>query len=218
MRPSCFYLPTPGSKIQHRGRGILQPPLLSFPCIVPGECPRYKTTTFLRTASYFIGGCATVNKTPSVRDVCTRPSTVVLILQIPRLTTLFNTIPRQSGLRLLVHQSIVSLSGSNGELEHLQLTRSEVDKWVSEWNITSEERSQYLKSLVDAYANAGLSYVFDRMTRKTLLLTPRVFLQDNVIRVPTFLRPLNPSFIPLSTNSRFGNHRFCSPSTDHLRL
>ncbi|KAG1794555.1 uncharacterized protein HD556DRAFT_1474598 [Suillus plorans] len=45
---------------------------------------------------------------------------------------------------------------NNGELETLRLSRKDVEQWLQEWNISGEERSQFLKSVVDAFIQSGL--------------------------------------------------------------
>jgi len=87
------------------------------------------------------------------------------------LSNFFNTIPRRSGLRLIVHQALVQLASANDELDQLQLSTVEVDKWISEWDITSEEKSTYLKTLVDVFGKAGKidkSYQFEISYVKSL--------------------------------------------------
>jgi len=36
----------------------------------------------------------------------------------------------------------------------LELTKSDVENWLSEWEITEEEKASFLKSIVDAYVKA----------------------------------------------------------------
>lgn len=76
-----------------------------------------------------------------------------------RLSNLHNSLPRRSGLRLLVNQALVQTASTHDEIEHLQLSPAEVNKWLSEWEISDEDKSTYLKSLVDVYAKAE-PYVF----------------------------------------------------------
>ncbi|KAI0677204.1 PCI-domain-containing protein [Trametes maxima] len=71
------------------------------------------------------------------------------------LSNLFNAIPRQSPLRLAVYQSLLDLASSNDELEFLGISETEVDKWLSEWEISSEEKSSFLKLLVHAFTKAN---------------------------------------------------------------
>lgn len=74
--------------------------------------------------------------------------------KLPRLSNLFNATPRQSALRLPVYNSLLQIATTNNELNVLGLTRADVEKWLNEWTITPEEKSIFLKSIVDAYAKA----------------------------------------------------------------
>lgn len=74
--------------------------------------------------------------------------------KLPRLSNLFNATPRQSALRLPVYNSLLQIATTNNELNVLGLTRADVEKWLNEWTITPEEKSTFLKSIVDAYAKA----------------------------------------------------------------
>lgn len=49
----------------------------------------------------------------------------------------------------------MNLAVANDDLEILQLSQSEVSKWLSEWDISDDEKAAFLKALVDAYAKAG---------------------------------------------------------------
>ncbi|KAK7696295.1 hypothetical protein QCA50_000949 [Cerrena zonata] len=71
------------------------------------------------------------------------------------LSNLFNAIPRSSGLRLSVHQALVNLASTNDELDNLAVNVSEVEKWLSEWEVSAEEKVEFLKDLVEVYAKAG---------------------------------------------------------------
>ncbi|KAI0080812.1 PCI-domain-containing protein [Panus rudis PR-1116 ss-1] len=71
------------------------------------------------------------------------------------LSNLFNTLPRRSGLRLLVHQTLVELISANDELDHLAVPIAEVEKWLSEWEVSPEEKSSFFKHLVDIYSKSG---------------------------------------------------------------
>jgi len=67
---------------------------------------------------------------------------------------LFNTIPRKSPLRLLVYQSLLATATAHDDIEVLQLTKESVEKWISDWEISADEKAAFLKSIVDAYAKA----------------------------------------------------------------
>lgn len=71
------------------------------------------------------------------------------------LTNLFNALPRRSPLRLKVYTTLLTLASSADELNILLLTPSDVEKWLSEWDMSSEEKIAFLKQLVEAYEKAG---------------------------------------------------------------
>lgn len=71
-----------------------------------------------------------------------------------RLSNLFNALPRQSGLRLPVYKTLLELASANDEIDILGIDQTEVDKWLSEWDISSEEKSAFLKLIVDAFQKA----------------------------------------------------------------
>jgi len=75
-------------------------------------------------------------------------------LQYRLLSLLFNSIPRQSGHRLSVYKVLLRLASSRDELEVLQPSRANVEKWTNEWDITPQQKSDFLKTLVGAFAKA----------------------------------------------------------------
>ena len=75
------------------------------------------------------------------------------------LSNLFNTLPRQSALRLPVIKTLLELASSNDGLHALQVSRSDAEKWLKEWDITPAEKSAFLKTLVDVFTKAGHPYV-----------------------------------------------------------
>jgi len=76
------------------------------------------------------------------------------ILFCSSISNLFNAIPRNSSLRLTVYQTLLQIATSKDELDVLELTKSDVEKWLSEWEISEEEKASFLKSIVDAYIKA----------------------------------------------------------------
>ncbi|KAI1796046.1 PCI-domain-containing protein [Ganoderma leucocontextum] len=70
------------------------------------------------------------------------------------LSNLFNAVPRRSGLRLPVYETLLALASTNDDLDVLRLSQSEVEKWHSEWEVTPEEKSSFIKLIVDAYKKA----------------------------------------------------------------
>ncbi|KAK0190630.1 hypothetical protein F5146DRAFT_1102954 [Armillaria mellea] len=90
------------------------------------------------------------------------------------LSNFFNALPRTSPLRYLVYNSLLDTALSNDGIEVLQLSRAEVEKWLSEWDISSEEKSSFLKSVVDAYTKSGqptTSYEYSLLYVRSLLAT-----------------------------------------------
>lgn len=82
-----------------------------------------------------------------------------LISSIRRLSNLFNAIPRTSPLRLSVYNTLLQIAITNDDLEVLHISKPDVEKWLSEWEISPEEKSDFLKTLVDAFAKAGQEFV-----------------------------------------------------------
>ena len=70
------------------------------------------------------------------------------------LSNLFNALPRTSPLRLLVYQSLLATATTHDDIDVLELTKEDVEKWVSEWDVSIDEKAAFLKSIVDAYAKA----------------------------------------------------------------
>jgi translation initiation factor 3 subunit M len=54
-----------------------------------------------------------------------------------------------------VYNTLLLIATSNHELEVLGLSGGDVDKWLKEWQISSAQKSAFLKSIVDAFAKAG---------------------------------------------------------------
>jgi translation initiation factor 3 subunit M len=71
------------------------------------------------------------------------------------ISNLFNATPRNSALRLPIYTALLQVAAANGELETLRLTRKDVEQWLQEWDISGEERSQFLRSIVDAFIQSG---------------------------------------------------------------
>ena len=74
---------------------------------------------------------------------------------VSRLSNLFNITPRKSILRLSVFQNLLKIASENNDLEVLNLTPTDVDRWLNEWEITTDQKSELLKSIADAYERVG---------------------------------------------------------------
>lgn len=70
------------------------------------------------------------------------------------LSNLFNATPRKSALRLPVYKALLQVTTANDQLDLLGLSLEDVEKWLGEWAVTPEEKSAFLKSIVDAYDQA----------------------------------------------------------------
>jgi translation initiation factor 3 subunit M len=51
-----------------------------------------------------------------------------------------------------VNQALIQIARADDETEQLQFSLPEVNKWLSEWQVSEEEKSAYLKTLVEIYA------------------------------------------------------------------
>ncbi|KAH9938025.1 PCI-domain-containing protein [Fomitopsis serialis] len=71
------------------------------------------------------------------------------------LSNIVNALPRRSSLRLPVHNTLLQLAGDQDEIELLNLTRSDVEKWVSEWDVPSEDKSSFLQLVSASFAKCG---------------------------------------------------------------
>lgn len=58
-----------------------------------------------------------------------------------------------------MYKTLLEVTSANDELETLQLTRLDVEKWMNEWEISPDEKSTFLKHLVDVHEKSGESYV-----------------------------------------------------------
>jgi len=73
-------------------------------------------------------------------------------------------------LRLSVYQSLLALADSNANLDVLELRISDVEKWISEWDISEETKASFLKSLTDAYTKAEQPCVIFYLKRAAVSL------------------------------------------------
>lgn len=117
------------------------------------------------------------------------------------LSNLFNAIPQTSSLRLAIYNTLLDLATANGELEVLQLSRADVEKWLSEWEITPDEKSAFLKRIVDAYQKAAqpaIAYEFSLSYARSLPSTSSIAQEAAVDIIATALRlPFIFDFDPL---------------------
>lgn len=80
------------------------------------------------------------------------------IFKLYRLSNLFNALPRTSSLRFEVYTAILSAVSSNKDIDVLQISKSSVDTWLKEWDVTEEQKSNLLKSIGDTFLSASRLY------------------------------------------------------------
>ncbi|CCM00434.1 uncharacterized protein FIBRA_02466 [Fibroporia radiculosa] len=75
------------------------------------------------------------------------------------LSNFFNTLPRPSSLRLLVYRTLLEIASAHDELGSLNLSRTEVEKWLQEWDVSSEEKSAFLQHVAASFSKCGCSEI-----------------------------------------------------------
>lgn len=58
-----------------------------------------------------------------------------------------------------MYSAILNYASSSDQLDTLQLQRPTVEKWLTEWKISPEDKSTFLKSLVDTFTSADQACV-----------------------------------------------------------
>lgn len=58
-----------------------------------------------------------------------------------------------------MYKTLLQLASDQEELEVLGLDRAEVEKWVHEWDVSSEDKSNFLQLVAAAYTKCGQSCV-----------------------------------------------------------
>jgi translation initiation factor 3 subunit M len=75
------------------------------------------------------------------------------------MSNLFNALPRRSALRPVVYYALLNIALANDQLDVLKLSGSDVERWLTEWDISPEEKSIFWKTLVDAHTKTDQLYV-----------------------------------------------------------
>ncbi|KAF8548255.1 hypothetical protein OG21DRAFT_1423411 [Imleria badia] len=86
--------------------------------------------------------------------ISSAPSNISLI-KYRILFNLFNATPRSSALRPTIYTTLLQVAAGNGDFESFALTKSDVEQWLKEWNVSAEEKSQFLKTIVDTLVQTG---------------------------------------------------------------
>ncbi|KAG9317807.1 hypothetical protein JVU11DRAFT_2030 [Chiua virens] len=71
------------------------------------------------------------------------------------LSNLFNAAPRSSALRLPIYTALFQVAAARGDFQALSLKNSDVERWLKEWDVSDEERCQFLKIIIGALTKAG---------------------------------------------------------------
>jgi translation initiation factor 3 subunit M len=54
-----------------------------------------------------------------------------------------------------VYLGLLSLASEQGDLDVLQVERTDVNRWLSEWEISDEEKASFLDTVAEAFRKAG---------------------------------------------------------------
>ncbi|KAG6861869.1 hypothetical protein C0995_011166 [Termitomyces sp. Mi166 len=107
------------------------------------------------------------------------------------LSNLFNATERTSSIRPQVYSALIQISSVNGDLDVLQITRRNVEKWLSEWNITPTEKASFLKIISSAYkaeSQPETAYEYERLCVQTLPSTSPAAQEGAIDLIATALR------------------------------
>ncbi|KAL4076335.1 hypothetical protein V8B97DRAFT_2028101 [Scleroderma yunnanense] len=71
------------------------------------------------------------------------------------LSNMFNATPRTSALRLPIYTTLLQLAVSNDQLGVMPLSKPEIEHSLKEINVSEEEKSKFLKFIVDILVQSG---------------------------------------------------------------
>ncbi|KAI6024521.1 hypothetical protein EDC04DRAFT_2724058 [Pisolithus marmoratus] len=71
------------------------------------------------------------------------------------LSNLFNATPRTSALRPPIYTTLLELAASNGQLDLVPFSKPDIERWLKEWSVSDEEKSRFLKFIVDILVQSG---------------------------------------------------------------
>lgn len=91
-----------------------------------------------------------------------------------------------------MYKTLLQLASDNEELELLSLDRSDVEKWVHEWDVPSEDKSNFLQLVAAAFAKSGQPCVcFDLLALIDSGTDWRAHTnQSDCVRIHAFLRSI----------------------------
>ncbi|KAG6899606.1 hypothetical protein C0993_008767 [Termitomyces sp. T159_Od127] len=107
------------------------------------------------------------------------------------LSNLFNATEHTSSIRPLVYSALVQISSANGDIDALQITRTNIEKWLSNWNIAPTEKASFLKTISGAYeaeSQPEIAYEYERLYVQTLPSTSPGAQEGAIDLITTALR------------------------------
>ena len=145
-----------------------------------------------------------------------RHTSLTLFIQPKSLTNFFNTLPRESTLRLPVYNALLDLASTNDELQVLQVSRADVEKWIKEWDIAPSDKSAFLERFVDVFSKAGQPYAPPHLS--SLSAPEPRSVQRHGLPLQACARPLARSRIAGNTADRTRRDRHGTVQPVHLGL
>ena len=138
-----------------RNRGILQPGLCPSSCAISPRLSRVDTISDISAGCHNVLSADGTNARQIPHVSLWSLSRHLTLSRSFSLSNLFNALPNRSTLRPRVYKTLLDLATENSELEVLQIKTSDVEKWLDEWDVSADEKSEILKSISEAFAKVG---------------------------------------------------------------
>jgi len=71
------------------------------------------------------------------------------------ISNLFNAAPRESAVRLHAYKALLKVAAESGEVSLLQVSKSDVEGWLEEWDVSVEEKAELLVQIAEALEQSG---------------------------------------------------------------
>ncbi|KZT60753.1 hypothetical protein CALCODRAFT_428714 [Calocera cornea HHB12733] len=71
------------------------------------------------------------------------------------ISNLFNAAPRKSAVRLHAYKALLNVAAENGEVSLLQVSKSDVEGWLEEWDVSAEDKAELLVQIAEALEKSG---------------------------------------------------------------
>ncbi|EIW76303.1 PCI domain-containing protein [Coniophora puteana RWD-64-598 SS2] len=97
----------------------------------------------------------TTSEVKRILDIVSKSPSENNALKYRIMSNTFNHSPHSFAIRPLIYTELLKTATANGELNALRLTKDDVDRWLVDWDISDEEKSAFVKQLVDAYQTSG---------------------------------------------------------------